>query len=167
MCYGSQVMPLLDLQEYFKEEEKNISLEKKLEEFNKNFNIIRHQMGLLYKQFGSEKSEWKKLQADSSTEIEKLKEHVESLEVKVKEYDEHWEVLSKRGDEQKQLIAESAKRMALTMVDMTVLGRKCKALQKSESYLHKENKKMKDEMSSIECTVTQRIGELQRHKVMW
>jgi len=151
------------LDEYFKEEEKNISLEKKLEEFNKNFNIIRHQMGLLYKQYGSEKSEWKKLQADSSIEIEKLQEHVESLEVKVKEYEEQWEVLSKSEDEQKQLIAESAKRMALTMADMTVLGRKCKALQKSESYMRKENRKMKDEMASMECTVTQRIGELRRH----
>lgn len=167
MCCGSQVMPLFDLQEYFKEEEKNISLEKKLEEFNKNFNIIRHQMGVLYKQYGSEKSEWKKLQADSSMELEKLQEHVERLEVIVKEYDEQWEVLSKSGDEQKQLIAERAKRMALTVVNMTVLGRKCKALQKSESYMRKENRKMKDEMASMECTVTQRIGELQRHKVMW
>lgn len=124
-------------------------------------------MGLLYKQYGSEKSEWKKLQADSSVETEKLKEHVESLEVKVKEYDEHWEVLSKSGDEQKRLIAESAKQMALTVADMTVLGRKCKALQKSESHTRKENRKMKDEMASMECAVTQRIGELQRHKVMW
>jgi centrosomal protein CEP290 len=160
-------MSSLDLQEYFKEEEKNISLQKELEEFNKNFNILRHQMGLLYKQYGSEKSEWRKLQADCSMEIEKLKEHVESLEVKVKEYDEHWEVMSKSGDEHKQLIAESAKRVAITMAKMTVLGRKCKALQESERNIRKENRKMKDEMASVECAVTQRIGDLQRHKVMW
>lgn len=122
-------------------------------------------MGLLYKQYGSEKSDWKKSQADIEAEREKLKEHVESMEVKLKEYDEHWEVLSKDEDEQKQLIAENAKRMALTMGNMTVLGRKCKTLQNLESYMRKENRKLKDEMASMECTMIQRIGELQRHKV--
>lgn len=123
-------------------------------------------MGLLYKQYNSEKSEWKKSQSDFDAEREKLKEQVESLEAKVKEYDEHWDVLNKGQDKQKELIAEKAKQMALTMANMTVLGRKCKALQNLESYACKENVKMKDEMASMECAVTQRIGELQRHKVM-
>lgn len=138
---------------------------KKLEEFYKNYNILRHQVGLLYKQYDSEKSDWKKSEADNEAEIEKLKDCVESMEVKLKEYDGHWEVLSKGEDEQKQLIAENAKRMALTMANMTVLGRKCKMLQNLESCMRKENRKLKDEMASMECTMTQRIGELQRHKV--
>lgn len=146
--------------------ERNTTLEGKLEELNKKFNILRHQVGLLYKQYNSEKSEWKKTQADFNAEREELKEQVESLQAKVKEYDEHWDVLSKGEDEQKLLIAEKAKQMALTMADMTVLGRKCKALQSLENYMRKENIKMKDEMASMECTVTERIGELQRHKVM-
>jgi len=137
-----------------------------LEEFNKSFNILRHQVGLLYKQHNSEKSEWKKSQMDSDAEREKLKERVESLEVKVKEYDEHWEVLSKGEDDQKQLIAENAKQVALTMAKMTVLDRKCKALQNLENYMRKENRKMKNEMASMECSVTQRVGELQRQKVI-
>lgn len=137
-----------------------------MEEFNKKLNILRHQVGLLYKQYNSEKSEWKNSQSDIHTERDKLKEHVESLEAKVKEYDEHWDVLNKGEDEQKLLIAENAKRMALTMANMTVLGRKCKTLQNMESYARKENARMKDEMASMECAVTKRIGELQRHKVM-
>jgi chromosome segregation ATPase len=103
---------------------------------------------------------------DSDAEREKLKERVESLEVKVKEYDEHWEVLSKGEDDQKQLIAENAKQVALTMAKMTVLDRKCKALQNLENYMRKENRKMKNEMASMECSVTQRVGELQRQKVI-
>ncbi|PNF43192.1 hypothetical protein B7P43_G15673 [Cryptotermes secundus] len=154
------------LDEYMKQEERNITLGKKLEEFYKNYNILRHQVGLLYKQYDSEKSAWKKSQADIEAEREKLKEHVESMKVKLKEYDGHWEVLSKGEDEQKQLIAENAKRMALTMANMTVLSRKCKALQNLESCTRKENSKLKDEMASMECAMTQRIGELQRHKEM-
>lgn len=155
----------LYFQEYHKEEDRNVTLEGKLEEFNKKFNILRHQVGLLYKQHNSEKSEWKKSQSDFDAEREKLKDQVESLEAKVKEYDEHWDILNKGENEQKQLIAEKAKQMALTMADTTLLGRKCKALQNLESYSRKENAKMKDEMASMECVVTQRIGELQRHKV--
>jgi peptidoglycan hydrolase CwlO-like protein len=122
-------------------------------------------VGLLYKQYNSEKGEWKKCKADVEAEREKLKERVESMEVKLREYDEYWEVLSKGEDEQKRLIAENAKRMAFAVADTTALHRKCKALQDLESYMRKENGKLKDEMASMECTVTQRIGELRRHKV--
>ncbi|XP_069705746.1 centrosomal protein of 290 kDa isoform X2 [Periplaneta americana] len=159
-----QMLHVLD--EYHKEEEQNKILGKKVEEFNNNYNILRHQMGLLYKQYNTERNEWKKSQADFETEKEKLKENVESLQAMVKEYEEHWEALSKDEAEQKQLLAESAKRMALNMSNMKVLGRKCKALQNLENYLRKENSKLKDDMGSIECAVTQRIGELQRHKEM-
>jgi hypothetical protein len=48
---------------------------------------------------------------------------------------------------------------------MTTLGRKCKTLQNLEGYMRKENRKLKDEMASMDCTITQRIGELRRHKV--
>jgi peptidoglycan hydrolase CwlO-like protein len=122
-------------------------------------------VGLLYRQYSSEKGEWKECKADVEAEREKLKERVEGMEVKLKKYDQHWEVLSKGEDEQKQLMAENAKQMAVTMADATALGRKCKALQDMESYMRKENRKLKDEMASMECAVTQRIGDLQRHKV--
>jgi peptidoglycan hydrolase CwlO-like protein len=124
-------------------------------------------VGLLYKQYGSEKDEWKKARADMEAEKENLKEHVDSMEAKLREYDQHWEVMSKGDDEQKRLIAENARRMAVTMADMTALGRKCRALQNLESYMRRENTKLKDEMASMESAVTKRIGELQRHKVRW
>ena len=154
-------------QEYEKEEEENKHLEKKLEELNKNFNIMRHQMGLLYKQHSEEKNDWKKSQTEFEQERENLKEKVETLEVKVNEYEQHWNMLGHGEEDQKKLIAESAQRAAVTMASKVVLVRKCKALQNLENQLRKENNKLKDDIASIECTVTQRIGELQRHKVIF
>jgi centrosomal protein CEP290 len=143
----------------------NRALGRKLEEYNRKYNVLRHQVGLLYKQYSSERGEWKKCKADVEGEREKLEERVESAEVKLREYDEHWEALSKGEDEQKRLMAENAKRTAVAMADAAGLGRKCRALQDLESYMRRENRKLTDEMASMECAVTQRVGELQRHKV--
>ena len=152
-------------QELEKEEEQNKSLGKKLEELNKNFSIMRHQMGLLYKQHSEEKSEWRKSQTEFDEDRENLKEKVETLQVKLNEYEQHWCQLNKGKEEQNKFLAQSAQRVAVTMTDKVVLERKCKALHNSENLLRKENNKLKDDIASIECTVTQRIGELQRHKV--
>ncbi|KAJ9574107.1 hypothetical protein L9F63_008521, partial [Diploptera punctata] len=154
------------INEYEKEEEQNKQLEKKLEELNKNFSIMRHQMGLLYKQHSEEKSDWKKLQTDLEKERENLKEKAETLQVKLNEYEQHWTALGEGEEDQKKLMSESAQQIAVTMANNVVLERKCKALQNLENQLRKENNKLKDDIASIECMVTQRIGELQRHKSM-
>ncbi|PSN58155.1 hypothetical protein C0J52_01000 [Blattella germanica] len=156
----------LEQNEYEKMRGKNKNLEKKLEELNTNFNMMRHQMGLLYKQHSDEKAEWKTLQTNFDTEKEKLTTKADTLEAKVKEYEKHLAVLNQGEEEQKRLIAESAQNIALASANKVVLERKCKSLQNLENQLRKENNKLKDDMASIECMVTQRIGELQRHKNM-
>ncbi|XP_066992287.2 centrosomal protein of 290 kDa isoform X2 [Anabrus simplex] len=154
------------LDDYHKQEEKNKNLEMNLEDLNKNFNIVRHQMGLLYKQYGNDKSEWETLQKELTEKREDLEDNVARLESQVKEYRRHFEALGFGSDEQKRFLANSALQLAELKAGEVVSSRKCKALQNVENRVRQHNDKMREEILAMKCAVTKRIGDLQRHKEM-
>nr|CAD7588753.1 unnamed protein product [Timema genevievae] len=135
-------------QEYHTEEERNRNLESRLEELNEKFNIVRHQMGLLYRHHGEEKIMWEGKQREFETEKNVLKDNVARLEAKMK------------------LLEDSARRVSDMSSSLIIERRKCKALQDQENQLCKENGILKQQLVDMEVEVRATIGNLRRQKEM-
>nr|XP_056702499.1 centrosomal protein of 290 kDa [Euleptes europaea] len=154
------------LQELEKKEQLLKKFEEAVEENKRKFAVIRHQQGLLYKEYQSEREHWQTTGEKLEEEKKKLEYQKEQDDIKIKEYFNLLDALQKEGDDSKQLLAEYSRKMTVLRVNERSMTRQYTTLLEMEKHLRKQNEKMKTELTSMETTVGEKIGHLQRFKEM-
>lgn len=77
------------------------------------------------------------------------------------------ETLSREPDKQKARLAEYSRKLTVLRVNEKSLARRYTILSESEEHLRKECAKSREEVTSMENAVTERIGNLTRYKVIF
>ncbi|XP_075285472.1 centrosomal protein of 290 kDa isoform X4 [Opisthocomus hoazin] len=154
------------IQELENKEQLLKQLEDAVEDYKRKFVVIRHQQGLLYKEYRSQKESWQKESEDMKEEKKKLEEQKEQDATKIKAYSNLLSALQLGPDETKKVLAENNRKITVLQVNERSLTRRYTTLLETERHLRKENEKLKGEITHMETAVIGKIGNLQRFKEM-
>ncbi|XP_065052482.1 centrosomal protein of 290 kDa-like [Rhopilema esculentum] len=154
------------LQELSNKEEEFKTMEESLQSYKRKFSVTMHQQSILYSQYLEEKEQ-------REVELQKFREENNSLslvrdqdQIRIQEYERLLETLSRDPDRQKSRLSEYARKITLLRVNEKSLSRRYTILKESEEHVRKECSKLRNDITSVENAVVERIGYLTRYKEM-
>ncbi|CAF1054482.1 unnamed protein product [Rotaria sordida] len=152
------------LAEVTAQREMNKQLEEGLDKYRRKLNVIKHQTGLLYKDFHEKHQQWTN-ERDQTNEVKRdLQTEIEKNLVKLQEFDRLLNTLEQDDAEVRRRIAEVTRKITVLRVNEKALARKILSYQDIETKLRKDNTKLRTEVIDMEVAVQTRLSYLQRFK---
>lgn len=135
-----------------------------LEKSHQEYEMCKHQLGLLYDEHFDAQSRWTEEKQENDMKIRGLEEVRDAYAAKITEYENHLNLFDADEDTIKNKISETARKIGSLRSNEAIMTRRYKAVENQEKVLRSENIRLKTELIELENHATKTIGELKRSK---